>query len=97
VPVLLTLLADQDWRVRAQAARALGALRVGSAADALAIAVRDPAWWVRYRSALALAQIGGNAQAALLGVATGDDRLARDMAQLVSGLSSAAVIEMSEV
>jgi HEAT repeat protein len=97
VPVLLTLLADQDWRVRAQAARALGALRVGSAADALAIAVRDPAWWVRYRSALALAQIGGNARVALIDVASGDDRMARDMAQLVSGLSSAAVIEMSEV
>jgi HEAT repeat protein len=97
VPVLLTLLADQDWRVRAQAARALGALRIGSAADALALAVRDPAWWVRYRSALALAQIGGNARVALLGVTTGDDRMARDMAQLVSGLSSAAVVEMSEV
>ena len=97
VPVLLTLLTDQDWRVRAQAARALGALRVGSATDALATAVRDPAWWVRYRSALALAQIGGNARMALLGVTTGDDRMARDMAQLVSGLSSAAIIEMSEV
>ena len=97
VPVLVTLLADQDWRVRAQAARALGALRVSSATDDLAIAVRDPAWWVRYRSALALAQIGGNARAALVGLATGDDRMARDMAQLVSGLSSAAVVEMSEV
>jgi HEAT repeat protein len=97
VPVLVTLLADQDWRVRAQAARALGALRVGSAADALAMTVGDPAWWVRYRSALALAQIGGNARVALLGVATGDDRMARDMAQLVAGLSTAAIIEMSEV
>ena len=97
VPVLLALLVDQDWRVRAQAARALGALRVGSAADALALAVRDPAWWVRYRSALALAQIGGNVRMVLRDVAAGDDRMARDMAHLVSGLSSAAVIEMSEV
>lgn len=97
LPVLLTLLGDQDWRVRAQAARALGALRAGSATEALSQAVRDPAWWVRYRSALALAQIGGSARAVLLAVSTGDDRMARDMAQLVAGLSSAAVIEMSEV
>lgn len=97
VPVLQRLLQDDDWRVRAQAARALGALRAGSAAGPLAVAVRDRAWWVRYRSALALAQIGGAAHADLLGVAHGDDPLARDMASLVAGLSSAAVVEMSEV
>jgi HEAT repeat protein len=83
--------------VRAQAARALGALRVGAATDELAVAVCDPAWWVRYRAALALAQIGGEARAALVAVTTADDALARDMAMLVSGLSSAAVLEMSEV
>jgi HEAT repeat protein len=97
VPVVLTLLADSDWRVRAQAARALGALRAGSATHALSEAVRDRAWWVRYRSALALAQIGGAARAALCSVTSGEDKLASDMALLVSGLSSSAVIEMSEV
>ncbi|MFN7979823.1 MAG: HEAT repeat domain-containing protein [Vicinamibacterales bacterium] len=97
VPVLLRLLQDEDWRVRAQAARALGALRATSAALPLAKAVRDRAWWVRYRSALALAQIGGSARGELLMVARGDDLLARDMARLVAGLSSAAVVEMSEV
>lgn len=97
VAVLRRLLADADWRVRAQAARALGALRVGDATGALAEAVRDSSWWVRYRAALALAQIGGEARQALLAVAAGDDPLARDMSVLVAGLSSAAVVEMSEV
>ena len=97
VTVLRRLLADTDWRVRAQAARALGALRVGDATDALAEAVRDSSWWVRYRAALALAQIGGRARDSLLAVAAGDDPLARDMSVLVAGLSSAAVVEMSEV
>lgn len=97
VPVLLKLLTDDDWRVRAQAARALGALRVTSAAQPLAVAVRDRAWWVRYRAALALAQIGGEARELLLEVSRGSDPLARDMSALVAGLSSAAVVEMSEV
>lgn len=96
-PVLLKLLADPDWRVRAQASRALGALRCGVATKALAQAVRDRSWWVRYRSALALAQIGGPAREELHGLTTCDDPMARDMSTLVWGLSSAAVVEMSEV
>lgn len=96
-PVLVKLLADPDWRVRAQASRALGALRCGIATRQLAQAVRDRSWWVRYRSALALAQIGGPARDALHGLMTCDDPMARDMSTLVFGLSSAAVVEMSEV
>jgi hypothetical protein len=62
------------------------------------VAVRDRAWWVRYRAALALAQIGGEARGRLLLVVSrGGDPLARDMSTLVAGLSSAAVVEMSEV
>ncbi len=52
---------------------------------------------MRYRAALALALIGGAARGELLLVARGDDALAKDMATLVAGLSSAAVVEMSEV
>jgi len=96
-PVLLRLLADSDWRVRAQAARALGALRCGGAITDLMRTVRDVSWWVRYRSALALAQIGGPGRVALIEVTRCDDPMARDMSTLVSGLSAAAVIEMSEV
>jgi HEAT repeat protein len=95
--VLLKLLADSDWRVRAQACRALGALRCGVATKELAQAVRDRSWWVRYRSALALAQIGGPARDELKELTTCDDPMARDMSMLVWGLSSAAVVEMSEV
>jgi len=97
VPILMGLLTDEDWRVRAQAARALGALRARRATTLLALTVCDPSWWVRYRSALALAQIGGRSRDALLEVARGDDPMARDMALLVAGLSPAAVVEMSEV
>ena len=97
VAALLVLLADADWRVRAQAARALGALRARNATPALAAAVCDRSWWVRYRSALALAQIGGDAREELLAVTHGEDPMARDMSILVAGLSSAAVVEMSEV
>ncbi|MGQ0639534.1 MAG: HEAT repeat domain-containing protein [Gemmatimonadaceae bacterium] len=96
-PVLLRLLKDQDWRVRGQAARALGALRCGGAITDLMRAARDFSWWVRYRSALALAQIGGPGRVALIELTRCDDPMARDMSTLVSGLSSAAVIEMSEV
>ena len=96
-PVLIRLLEDEDWRVRAQAARALGALRVGAAEESLRHAVQDRSWWVRYRSALALAQIGGTARTALWNLAKSDDAMARDMSILVASLSSAAVVEMSEV
>jgi HEAT repeat protein len=95
--VLARLLHDTDWRVRAQGARALGALRCGASIVALSQAVRDRSWWVRYRSALALAQIGGPAREALVGLTRCDDPMARDMSTLVAGLSSAAVVEMSEV
>jgi HEAT repeat protein len=96
-PVLLRLLKDGDWRVRAQAARALGALRCHGAISDLMRAVRDLSWWVRYRSALALAQIGGPGRVALIELSRCDDPMARDMSALVASLSTAAVIELSEV
>lgn len=95
-PALRQLLRDPDWRVRAQSARALGALRCGLAAEDLANAVRDPSWWVRFRSALALAQIGGPARETLQQLTACDDPMARDMSTLVAGLGSAAVVEMAE-
>jgi HEAT repeat protein len=96
-PVLVQLLTDADWRVRAQAARALGALRCGIATEELVHAARDRSWWVRYRSALALAQIAGPARDALVGLTHSDDAMARDMSTMVAGLTSSAVVEMSEV
>jgi hypothetical protein len=52
---------------------------------------------VRYRSALALAQIGGPGRVALIELSRCDDPMARDMSALVASLSTAAVIELSEV
>ncbi|MFP5393098.1 MAG: HEAT repeat domain-containing protein, partial [Gammaproteobacteria bacterium] len=54
---VLGLLHHPDWRVRMQAAKALG--RVGRPGDeeALAALLSDPEWWVRYRSAQVLSTL----------------------------------------
>jgi HEAT repeat protein len=96
VRVLLTLLDDADWRVRAQAARSLGVLRDGLAVEPLAHRLTDPAWWVRFRSALALSQLGEPGRAALRAARDKPDRFAANMAVLVSGLSSGSIIELVE-
>jgi HEAT repeat protein len=53
------LLTHTSWRVRTQAARALG--RIGSREDipSLLPALADPVWWVRYRAAQALVALPG--------------------------------------
>lgn len=43
-----------DWRVRAQASRAIGRIGDASDVDALRLLLNDPQWWVRYRAAQAL-------------------------------------------
>ena len=50
---------DADWRVRVQAARALG--RIGDISDIpiLMNLMKDPQWWIRYRSAQALVDLPG--------------------------------------
>lgn len=50
-------LTHPDWRVRVQAVKALG--RIGRASDVslLATLLDDPEWWVRYRTAQALADV----------------------------------------
>lgn len=92
---LLSMLRDPDWRVRAQAARGLGAMNDSRTVDALLRAIADPTWWVRFRAALALAAMGGVGRAALARALEHEDRYARDMAALVSGLSEASLAELS--
>jgi hypothetical protein len=58
--------------------------------------VGDTGWWVRYRAALALAQLGEPGRAALRALRAGPDRMARDMATLVSGLPLGMVAELGE-
>jgi HEAT repeat protein len=66
--------------VRVQAARALG--RVGEPADRdiLVAMLRDPEWWVRYRSAHALAARPFATPEEIVAAAAGlGDRFARDI------------------
>lgn len=92
---LLAMLRDPDWRVRAQAARGLGAMRDQRTVDALVRAIADPTWWVRFRAALALAGMGDVGRDALAHATEHKDRYARDMAALVRGLSEASLAELS--
>jgi HEAT repeat protein len=94
--VLREMISDSDWRVRAQAARGLGAVGASQAVSALSFALADRSWWVRFRSALALAQLGETGRRALRIARERPDRFAADMAAMVSGLSDGAVMELAE-
>jgi hypothetical protein len=93
---LTALLADADWRVRAQAARSFGVLHDLGAVPLLERRVGDAAWWVRFRSALALSQLGDSGRATLRAVRAGPDEYASQMAAMVSGLSQGSALELVE-
>jgi len=93
---LREMMTDDDWRVRAQAARALGTIGAGGAVPELTRALEDRSWWVRFRAALALAQLGEAGRRALREARELPDRFAADMAAMVSGLSDGAVVELAE-
>ncbi|MEZ5308480.1 MAG: HEAT repeat domain-containing protein [Pyrinomonadaceae bacterium] len=59
------LLKHEDWRVRTQAAIALGRFGTQEDIDRLAHAAGDQSWWVRFRSAQALASLPGMTNAML--------------------------------
>lgn len=92
---LLSMLRDPDWRVRAQAARGLAAMRDVRSIPDLSRALTDPNWWVRFRAGLALAGMGSAGHEALETARGNADRYARDMATLVGGLSEASIAELS--
>jgi HEAT repeats len=74
------LLQHTSWRVRTQAARALG--RIGSREDipSLLPALADPVWWVRYRAAQALVALPGLGSQELADIRSRlTDRYAADM------------------
>jgi HEAT repeat protein len=89
------MLLDEDWRVRAAAARAVGALSVRAAIPTLMDAMHDEAWWVRFRAGLALAELADEGRSALTDVRSSQDPFARDMAELVSGLSDGSRLELT--
>ncbi len=73
-------LAHANWPVRSEAARTLG--RLGTAADvpALVPLIGDPAWWVRYRAAEAIASLPAIRARELQRIAAEHpNRFARDM------------------
>lgn len=90
---LLRLLSDEAWVVRAQAARGLGLLGAVQALPSLRKALRDPEWWVRLRAALALTRFGGAGRDALVQEERGPDAGARNVTELVLGLSPQALAE----
>jgi len=94
--VLLVLLRDPDFSVRAAAARTLGELGPTSVVPALAPLLGDDVWIVRLRAAIALAQAGERGRAVLRAARTGADRFARDMASMVVGLSDGALLEIGD-
>ncbi len=51
------LLKHRDWRIRTQAAICLGQIGTEDDVVCLAHAAGDQDWWVRYRAAMALANI----------------------------------------
>ena len=94
--MLLIALRDHDWRVRAVAARSLGAIGNASAVPRLAGGLRDVRWWVRFRCGLALAQLGDDGRRALDDARRDADRYAGEMATMISGLSTASVTELAD-
>ncbi len=93
---LAALLRDPDWRVRAAACRTAGSLADAAFVGPLRQGLGDTAWWVRFRAALALAQLGEPGRKVLREARNGDDRFARDMATMVSGLSDGGILELAE-
>ncbi len=96
VEAVLVLLDDPQDFVRASAAQALGVLRAAAAQPQLVRGLTDHAWWVRFRSALALALLGEPGRAALRLARQSSDRYAREMAEMTSGLSDGAVLELAD-
>jgi HEAT repeat protein len=80
--LLLRLLGDAEWEVRAHAAKGLGRLRDPAGLEPLAAGLRDRAFWVRQNAAAALYALGADGRRCLMRAAeTSDDRFARDTAR----------------
>jgi HEAT repeat protein len=77
--------------VRAMAAKALGRIHFQAAVPVLAMAVRDPEWWVRANAAEALRQMGEPGIAALEALLDDSDNYARQQAVLM--LQEAGVLD----
>ncbi len=81
IQLLLPLLNDLEWEVRATAARSLGYLEAKQALQPLSDLCRDTTWWVRMNSALALKRLGKEGEQLLREQKPEVDRYAYEIAQ----------------
>lgn len=82
--LLMPHVTHADWRVRAQAARALGTIGQADTHAVLTPLLTDAQWWVRYRAAQALLRLPGmDAERLLAHARATQDRYALSMAQAV--------------
>ncbi len=78
--ICLAALDDAEWPVRAIAASSLGRLRAERALPRLALAMGDPAYWVRHHVAEAMASLGEPGADALRRALRDANPFVRDMA-----------------
>jgi HEAT repeat protein len=84
------LLHDEEWYVRAAAAKAFASLPQDAPSQGrLAGLLQDEVWWVRANAAHALAQRGGDGVDTLLAAIGGKDNYSRDAALAALGLAIA--------
>ena len=82
IPLLLGLVVDKDWEVRAHASRALGNTQSDDAIEPLVDRLSDQWFWVRQNAAAALRILGAKGRARLAQVsADGEERFAADAAR----------------
>ena len=79
-PTLGRLLADDDWLVRANAARSVGRAGLSELADQLPPLLHDRVWWVRQSVTLALKQLGARSVTVVRPLLEDEDRFARNKA-----------------
>lgn len=75
---VISSLNDPVWTVRTQAAIAAGRMGLSEAADTLSVLMSDESWWVRFRAAESLVQLGPSGISALNAVK--EAGIARDVA-----------------
>ncbi|MCC5831499.1 MAG: HEAT repeat domain-containing protein [Chlamydiales bacterium] len=81
--LLIPLLQDPEWEVRALAARSLGYQEAKESASALETLLKDQTWWVRMNSALALKRLGSEGIEILKGLQPDTDLYAYEAAHYV--------------
>jgi HEAT repeat protein len=90
-PALVEALEDDQWPVRAMAAKAIGRMRYRAAIPPLCGALRDRQWWVRANAAEALKLMGDEGIDSLRRTLDDEDTYARHQAVLM--LEEAGVID----